>query len=52
MKQPTAPSSPAIKVITGGVLALNAGFYVGAFWQLGLLVAGVVLSVVLLGCYI
>jgi hypothetical protein len=50
-KQPAAPMSRAIKVVTGCVLALNAGLYVAALYQPPLLLAGLFLSVVVLACY-
>jgi hypothetical protein len=51
MKQSVAPTCFAIKVVTGGVLALNVGFYVGAFFQPALLAAGILLSLIVLACY-
>ena len=51
MKQQTAPTSLAIKIITGCALALNAGFYIAAFYQPRFLFAGIFLSVIVLGCY-
>jgi len=51
MKQSPAPASLAIKVVTGCVLALNVGLYIGAFFQPGLLLSGVIVSVIVLGCY-
>jgi hypothetical protein len=52
MKQPAAPMGLAIKVVTGGALALNAGFYIAACYQPALLVAGLFLSAIVLGCYL
>jgi len=51
MKQPTAPTSLAIKIVTGCVLALDAGLYIAAFFQRKFLWAGIFVSVIVLGCY-
>jgi Bacterial PH domain len=50
-KQPAAPTSRAVKVVTGCVLAFNAGLYIAAFYQPALLWAGTLLSVIVLGSY-
>ena len=52
MKQSTAPVTLAIKVVTGCVLALNLGLYIAAFYQPGRPVAGIILSLILLACYL
>ncbi len=52
MKQPTASTSRAITVVTGCVLAFNVGLYVGAFYHPVLLAGGLVVSVIVLGCYL
>ena len=51
MKQPTAPTSLTIKVVTAFALVLNAVFYVAAAYQRALLVPAIFLSVVVLICY-
>jgi hypothetical protein len=51
MKQRAAPTSVSIEVVTGCVLALNAGFFITAFYQPKFLWAGILLSVIVLGCY-
>jgi hypothetical protein len=51
MKQPTAPTSLAIKVVTAFVLVLNASFYIAAAYQRTFLIAAIVLSVIVLICY-
>ena len=52
MKQPAAPTCLAIKIVTGCVLALNAGLYVAALYRPVFPWAGLFLSVVVLGCYL
>lgn len=52
MKQTTAPTSLAIKVITGCALALNVGFCIAAIDKPVLFVAGIFLSLIVLGCYL
>lgn len=51
MKQPTASTSFPIKVVTGCVLVLNVGLYIASLYQPALPVAGIFLSVIVLGCY-
>src|SRR5664280_40907 len=51
MKQPTASTGLPIKIVTGCALALNIGLYVASLYQPPLLVAGIFLSVIVLGCY-
>jgi hypothetical protein len=52
MKQPTAPASLAIKVVTASVLVLNLAFYIAAPHQWGLLIVAIVLSMIVLVCYL
>jgi uncharacterized membrane protein YfcA len=52
MRQATTPVSRTIKVVTGCVLALNLGCYVAAFIHPQMLLAGVLLSVIVLACYL
>lgn len=51
MKQSTAPTSLAIKVVTASVLVLNAGFYIASPYQHVLLPAGIFVSIIVLICY-
>jgi hypothetical protein len=52
MKHPTAPLSLGIKLITGGVLALGAVFFVLSYFTPTLFYVGVLLLVVSFGCYL
>jgi hypothetical protein len=52
MKQATAPTGLSIKIVTGGVLALNLGLYISAYFQPGRLIVGIFLSLIVLGCYL
>jgi hypothetical protein len=51
MKQTTAPTSLAIKAVTGFALALNAALYFGAFYQRQLLIPSLAVTAVVLVCY-
>jgi len=51
MKQPTAPTSLVIKIVTASVLILNAGFYVAAPYRHASFFAAIGLSVIVLICY-
>ena len=52
MTMNAAPTSLAIKVVTGLVLGLMAGFCLAGIWQPGLLVVGALLAVVSWLCYL
>jgi Bacterial PH domain len=51
MEYPTAPMSPAIKISTGMVLAMNLGFFVAAIWAEVFLLGGLLLAAVTFFCY-
>ena len=52
MKQPAAPMSAAIKVITGAVMALTVGFLVAGLFLAVFLAAAGLLAIILLGCFL
>jgi hypothetical protein len=52
MEKPTAPMSPAIKISTGIVLAMNLGFFVAAIWTEVFLLGGLLLTAVSFFCYL
>jgi hypothetical protein len=52
MKQATAPTSLSVKIVTGGVLALNLGLYIAAIYRPEFPVIGIFLSLIVLACYL
>jgi len=52
MRCPAAPTAPSIKIVTVLVLALTAAFLVLSSFRPELLIAGLILAVLSLGCYL
>ena len=51
-KQRVAPTSLAIKVVTTSILLLTAFIFIGAFFVVTLLWAALVLSIIVVSCYL